>query len=72
MWGVVDSLLLWKEMVVSDGWDSRSWDFRGGLVMSSLSRDGLCWLRPRLLLVLLDVGAVVEETLLACWMDWAA
>ena len=35
-WGVVDSLLLWKEMaVLNNGWDSRSWDFLGGLVMPS-------------------------------------
>ena len=72
-WGVVDSLLLWKEMAVaSDGWTSCSLDFHGGLVMPSLSHDWMRWLWLRLLLVLLYVGAVVEETSLACMMDWAA
>ena len=56
--------------MVSDGWDIRSWDFRVGLVMSSQSRGGLRWLWPHLLLVLSNVEAVVEETSLACWMDW--
>ena len=51
-WGVVDILLLWKEMVVvSDGWDIRSWDFHGRLVMPSPSNGRLRWLRPCLLLV---------------------
>ena len=56
MWGVVDTLLLRKEMTVSNGWDGQSWDFCGGLLVLSPSRVGLRKLHLSLLLVLLDGG----------------
>ena len=62
-WGIVEPLLLRKEMAVSDGWDGRSWDFPGGLLMSPPSYTGLRRLWLHLLLVLLDGGAVAEGTL---------
>ena len=56
MWGVVDALLLRKEMTVSNGWVGQSWDFCGGLLVLSPSRVGLRKLHLSLLLVLLDGG----------------
>ena len=56
-------------MLVGDGWDINSWDFCGGLVMPSPARIRLRWLRPHLLLVLLDLVTVVEEASLARRMD---
>ena len=72
IWGVLVMVLLMKEMAVSDGWDGRSWDFRGGLLISSSFRAGLRRSRLRMLLVLSDVGAVVEELSLLWWFDVAA
>ena len=59
-------------MVVSDEWDVRSWVFRGGPSMPSLFCAGLRRSRLCLLLVLLDVGAVVELSSLLWWVDRAA
>ena len=68
-WGIVEPLLLRKEMAVSDGWDGRSSDFPGGLLMSPPSYTGLRRLWLHLLLVLLDGGAVAE--LVIFWATWA-
>ena len=64
IWGAVFVMLPRKEMAVSNDWDARLWVFRGGPSMPSLFRTGLCMLWLRLLLVLSDVGAVVEVSLL--------
>ena len=61
IWGALITVLLRKEMAVNDGWDGRSRDFRGGLLMSSSVRAGLRRARLRLLVALSDVGAMVEE-----------
>ena len=61
IWGALITVLLRKEMAVKDGWDGRSRDFRGGLLMSSSVRAGLRRARLRLLVALSDVGAMVEE-----------
>ena len=61
IWGALITVLLRKEMAVNDGWDGRSRDFRGGLLMSSSFRAGLRRSQLRLLVALSDVGAMVED-----------
>ena len=72
IWGAVFMMLLKKEMAVSDDWDARSWVFRGGPSMPSSFCARLRRSRLHLLLVLSDVGAVVEVLSLLWWMDRAA
>ena len=64
IWGALIAVLLRKEMAVNDGWDGHSRDFHSGLLMSSSFRAGLRRSRLRLLVLLSDVGAMVEELLL--------
>ena len=81
MWGVVGLLLLRKEMAESDGWDGRSWDFHGWLLISSRSRSGLRRFRLCLLLEFSDRGGCSGGDAggllgrLGCWLtigalDW--
>ena len=56
-------------MVVSDGWGGWSWNFLGGLLMSSSLCVGLRKLGRRLLLVLSDGGDIVEEILVVFQAD---
>ena len=72
IWGALIKVLLRKEMAVNDGWDWRSRDLRGGLLMSSSFRAGLRRSRLRLFVALSDVGAMVEELSLFGWFDAAA
>ena len=61
VWGIVELLLLRKEMVVSDGWDGRSWNFLGWLLMSSPSHAGIWMLQLCFVAHAVGWGDLVEE-----------